>query len=140
MSGAKDKADARILTERVEHWPSMAGWWRTSPVQGLSCGGNDGDVPHQIDNGALVFIPGIPAGACYCEKHGELRIAEAVAQIEANLEPVMAELSDTIQRGLMTRDVVARERLAAAAERFANSFESLVNPVVRYIKHITRQQ
>ena len=143
MSGAKDKADARILTERIEHWPSMVGWWRTSPVQGLTCSGprpdDTGNVPHRINDGALVFIPGIPAGACYCEEHAT-RIVEAAAKLEALAGPAIDELKQAFESSQGEREIVARERLAAAAERFANSFESLVNPMVRYIKHITRNQ
>lgn len=131
MSGAKDKADARILTERIEHWPSMAGWWRVAPVQKIACPGGEGG--HLIADGQLVYLTG-DRGEAFCEAH----LPEG--NVTGSVGPTRPSMTVEASVDLFEREIIARERLAAAVERFANSFESLVNPVVRYIKHITRQQ
>ena len=133
MAGAKTKEEARVLMEdRLDPWSAFEGWWIVGPPLKIHCF----DCPNakQIEGSSYVWISA-RSGRALCAEHGDVEVAKlAEAKVEAQRK--IAASPDPMRE----REIIARERLADAVERFTKTFEAMSVAVTRYVRHLTKQQ
>jgi len=133
MAGATKKEESRVLMEDLlDPWSSFAGWWIVGAPLKIHC--IECPDVKQVEAGKHVWVSVRP-GRALCAEHAAPEIAK-LAEAEADAQKRIASAPDPLRE----REVLSRERLAAAVERFTTAFEVMSSAMTRYVRHLTKRQ